>query len=57
MEMEYDNTMVYEFLIKECKTKPELWDEFGTGLMEHTSDVDFWDVISKMVNLCILYCS
>ena len=55
--MEYDNTMVYEFLIKECKTMPELWDEFGTGLMEHTSDVDFWDVISKMVNLCILYCS
>lgn len=56
MEMEYSNTMVYEFLIKECKTMPELWEEFGAGLTEHTTDVDFWDRLSEELD-CFRVCN
>ena len=56
MDMEYSNTMVYEFLIKECKTMPELWEEFGAGLTEHTSDVDFWNRLSEELD-CFRVCS
>ena len=45
--MEYSNKTVYEFLTEECKTIPELWEEFGGGLTEHTSDADFWERLSE----------
>ena len=56
MKMEYSNKTVYNFLIEECKTMPELWEKFGVGVMEHTSDVDFWDRLSEELD-CFRVCN
>lgn len=56
MEKEYNNKIVYDFLIEECKLMPELWDEFGTGLMSHTSDVIFLDELSERLD-CFRVCN
>ena len=42
MRIEYTNDDVYDFLAEECKHTPELWKEFGNGILSHTSDPDFW---------------
>lgn len=34
---------------------PALWEEFGTGLTEHTSDADFWDRLSEELD-CFRIC-
>jgi hypothetical protein len=54
-KMEYSNKTVYDFLIEECKTKPALWAEFSTGLMEHTCDADFWESMSEELD-CFRIC-
>ena len=41
MKIEYNNSMVYEFLVKECQSIPELEEEFVTKLRTHTCDADF----------------
>ena len=50
MENEYNNEMAYDFLVEECQQIPSLWDEFGTGLMSHTTDVDFWDALREQLD-------
>lgn len=53
--MEYSNKTVYDFLIEECKTMPELWEEFGVGLMERIYEADFWDRLSEELD-CLRIC-
>ena len=55
MKNEYDNSVVYVFLAEECKQVPDLWDEFGAGLMSHTTDVDFWNNLSGRLD-CFRVC-
>ena len=47
MNKEYHNNQVYDFLIEECKLKPNLWKEFGEGLMSHTTDAEFWENLNE----------
>ena len=55
MVKEYSNDNVYEFLAKECRHMPELWKEFGLGILEHVSDVDFWNLLSEHLD-CFRVC-
>ena len=55
MEKEYSNKMVYDFLIKECRQQSDLWDDFGTGLMSHTTDAEFWENLSEQLD-CFRIC-
>ena len=53
--IEYNNSMVYEFLTKECQHTPALWDEFGDGIVRHTEDSDFWERLSEKLD-CFRIC-
>jgi hypothetical protein len=55
MNKEYHNNQVYDFLIEECKLKPNLWKEFGEGLMSHTTDVEFWENLNEELD-CFRVC-
>ena len=55
MEKEYNNKIVYDFLIEECKQSPGLWDEFEKGLMSHTSDAEFWEKLCDKLD-CFRVC-
>ena len=55
MENEYTNKMIYEFLSMECKTILGLWDEFKDGLIAHTTDADFLERLSDVLN-CFRIC-
>lgn len=51
----FSNKDVYEFLVKECKNYPELWDEFGQGILSHTTDVEFWTSLIEHLD-CFRVC-
>ncbi len=53
--MEYTNKIVYDFLTEECKLIPGLWGKFGTGIISHTTDVDFWEELSEQID-CFRVC-
>lgn len=53
--MEYNNKIIFDFLIEECKLIPGLWDKYGTGLMSHTTDIDFWDELCEQLD-CFRVC-
>ena len=55
MNKEYHNNQVYDFLIEECKLKPNLWKEFGEGLMSHTTDAEFWENLNEELD-CFRVC-
>ena len=55
MENEYTNKMVYEFLSMECKTILGLWDEFKNGIIAHTTDADFLERLSEVLD-CFRIC-
>ena len=46
---------VYEFLANECRRIPKLWEAFGTGILSHTNDVDFWESLSEKLD-CFRVC-
>ncbi|MBR5352715.1 MAG: hypothetical protein IK126_03300 [Bacteroidales bacterium] len=53
--LEYNNEHVYDFLVQECMLRPYLWDNFGEGLMSHTTNVEFWDNLSEELD-CFRVC-
>lgn len=55
MVKEYTNDDVFEFLAEECKLFPQLWEKFGTGILSHTTDVDFWNTLSEHLD-CFRVC-
>ena len=55
MIKEYNNEQVYDFLIEECKLKPDLWEKFGEGLMSHTTDAEFWENLNEKLD-CVRVC-
>ena len=55
MKIEYGNSIVYEFLAKECQSIPELEEEFVTRLETHTCDADFFDRLSEELD-CFRIC-
>lgn len=56
MRKEYTNDDVYDFLAKECRHSPELWEKFGEGILSHVKDVDFWDSLSEHLD-CLRGCN
>ena len=55
MRKEYTNSDVYEFLEEECRYYPDLWKEFGEGILSHTKDANFWESLSEKLDcVCIL---
>ena len=55
MEREYNNKQVYDFLIEECKLYPNLWKEYGTGLVSHSTNAEFWENLSEEID-CFRIC-
>jgi hypothetical protein len=55
MPTEYNNDMVYRFLVQECQHNPALWGEFGKELTMQTSDPDFWERLSERLD-CFRIC-
>ena len=55
MAKEYKNEDIYEFLVSECRYYPDLWKEFGKGILSHTEDADFWDSLSEPLD-CLRVC-
>lgn len=49
------NKDVYDFLAKECKNYPELWDKFGQGILSHTTDIEFWNSLNEHLD-CFRVC-
>ena len=55
MTKKYTNTDVYDFLAEECRLNKTLWKEYGKGILEHTSDEDFWENLSEELD-CFRIC-
>ena len=55
MVKEYTNEDVFEFLADECRFKPNLWAEFGVGILSRIGNVDFWDSLSEHLD-CFRVC-
>lgn len=55
MAKEYKNEDVYKFLVEECRYYPDMWKEFGKGILSHTEDADFWNSLSEHLN-CLRVC-
>lgn len=49
------NEDVYDFLKEECQYYPELWKEYGEGILSHAKDVDFWNSLSEQLD-CFRVC-
>lgn len=47
--------MVYEFLLRECKTNPDYESDFEIGLISRTCDTDFWESLSELLD-CFRIC-
>ena len=56
MRKEYTNDVIYDFLAEECQNNPELWKEFGEGILSRTKDVNFWESLSEHVD-CFRVCN
>ena len=46
---------VYDFLVTECRNFPSLWEDFGEGILSHTSDADFWEQLNERLD-CFRIC-
>lgn len=55
MKKSFNNSMVYDFLAEECKQIPDLWDEFGKGIISHTTNIDFWEQLGERLD-CFRIC-
>ena len=55
MRKDCTNDDIYEFLAEECRYYPELWKEFGEGILSHKEDVDFWNSLSEHI-ACFRVC-
>lgn len=55
MRKNYSNEDVYDFLTEECQNYPELWKEFGEGILSRTEDVNFWESLADNLD-CLRVC-
>ena len=55
MIKEHTNNEVYEFLAKECRHNATLWKRFDDGIINRTTDVDFWERLSEELD-CFRIC-
>ena len=55
MLKEYTNDNVYEFLAEECRQDADLWAEFREGILSHTKDENFWELLSEQLD-CFRIC-
>ncbi len=55
MKKKYTNTDVYKFLAEECRQNDALWKAFGDGIVNHTTDEDFWESLSEELD-CFRIC-
>jgi len=55
MIKEFANDDTYEFLAEECRNRPELWAEFGTGILSRTENIDHWELLSNYLD-CFRIC-
>lgn len=55
MRKENTNEDVYIFLTEECQCILELWEKFGEGIISHTNDIDFWNLLSEHLD-CFRIC-
>lgn len=55
MVKEFTNNDVFDFLEEECKHTPELWKEYGTGIISRVSDAVFWSSLSEHLD-CFRVC-
>jgi hypothetical protein len=46
MAKEYKNEDVYEFLAEECQYYPELWKEYGEGILSREENAGFWESLA-----------
>lgn len=55
MIKDYTNENVYDFLAEECRQDADLWAEFGEGILSHTDDEEFWELLSENLD-CFRIC-
>ena len=55
MIKDFTNENVYEFLAEECRQDADLWAEFGEGILSHTDDDEFWELLSEQLD-CFRIC-
>ena len=55
MIKELTNKDVFEFLAEECRNKPNLWEEYEAGILNQTTNVNFWDSLSEYLD-CFRVC-
>lgn len=55
MIKELTNADVYVFLAEECRNNTSLWEQYGEGIVTHTTDVDFWNALSEQLD-CFRIC-
>ena len=55
MSKNNQNDDVYEFLTEECQHYPDLWKEYGEGILSHIEDVEFWNSLSNYLD-CFRVC-
>lgn len=55
MAKEYKNEDVYEFLEEECRYYPELWKEYGEGILSREEDAGFWESLAEHLD-CLRVC-
>ncbi|MBQ3944106.1 MAG: hypothetical protein II670_00645 [Alphaproteobacteria bacterium] len=55
MNKAFKNNKVYDFLAEECRHDNALWQEYGTGILAHSTDEDFWERLSEELD-CFRIC-
>ena len=52
---EFTNNDVYKFLTEECRQFETLWEKYGDGITNYTTDADFWESLSEELD-CFRIC-
>ena len=52
---DYTNENFYDFLAEECRQDADLWAEYGEGILSHTVDAEFWEMLSEELD-CFRIC-
>lgn len=55
MVTEYTNNDVYVFLAKECRLNKMLWEKYGEGIVDRTTDAVFWECLNEELD-CFRVC-
>ena len=46
---------MFDFLVEECRNNSELWNKYGSGILSHTLEDDFWKSLSEHLD-CFRVC-